>query len=131
MPRPHPSRRFHLEGRSAAKPNSLPHPADRALRVTWASAESIDATRDAAIGKVVLIGDARQGGRVCDIVFERESGDIIAYEVDTGDRELVFILAENLERESPCSLHFATAVNAPSADAHEFITMERFPPAVD
>lgn len=108
-------------------------PAPRpAFRLTWASAEGDPQSHEAAIGKVARFGDAPRVGRVKDVIFERETGDVLAYEVDPGDGTACFVNADMLERETPCTLHFAGSSPTPFGgddDENEFMILEHLPEA--
>jgi hypothetical protein len=81
-----------------------------------------------AIGKVACFGDAPRAGRVRDVIFELETGEVLAYEVDPGDGTACYVPALMLERETPSTLHFAAASRSTYADEGEFLTLEHFPP---
>lgn len=133
MPRPRPTRRAQRQAPAARRPVRPPAvPAGR-FRAAWATAEDDLASHQGTIGKVVRFGDAPRAGRVKDVIFELETGEVLAYEVDPGDGSACFVAADMLERETPSTLHFAGASPASFGedDADEFFTLEHLPGSDD
>lgn len=134
MPRHRPPRRTQRQAPASWRPVRPPETsgARPPFRAAWAIAEGDTPNRGAAIGKVVRFGDAPRVGRVKDVIFERETGEVLAYEVDPGDGTACFVYADMLERETPSTLHFAAASRASfggEADEDEFLTLEHLPEA--
>ncbi|MFN3430920.1 MAG: hypothetical protein ACK46X_13320 [Candidatus Sericytochromatia bacterium] len=103
---------------------------------TWRLAEG-----DAAMGKQAVFGDQAGAGRITDVIFELESGEIVAYEFtdDAGDPH--YLPASALTRETPAALCFPTGARDLvasdlgglgraldwGAEAGEFAIVEDFP----
>lgn len=131
MSRQHPSRRTRRPAAASWRPLVVPT-ARPPFRAAWASAEGEPPGHEAVIGKVARFGDAPRVGRVRDVIFELETGEVLAYEVDPGDGSACFVAADMLERETPSTLHFAGASRSPfggERDANEFLVLEHLPDA--
>lgn len=88
-----------------------------------------------AVGKEAIEEPDRRVGRISDIIFEAESGDIFAYELRDDQGTAFYLPADAVCKETSDQLHFPPAAARPlgdwdssaGLDPDEFSVVEDFP----
>ena len=97
-----------------------------------------------AVGKAAIFDEAGRQGRISDVIFELDTGEILAYEFVDDGGAAYYLPATALHHETASELHFPAspaelaspdlgalgdrlAAGPPPEDPDEFTIVERFP----
>lgn len=92
-----------------------------------------------ALGKDAIEAPGNRVGRITDIIFEAESGDIFAYELRDDAGAAFYLPADAVQRETTAQVHFPRDAARPlgdwqgpeGGDPDEFSVVEEFPESAE